>query len=158
VSCAIFGLGQADKGRAKTSLWWLRRCFLRVRHPLLEMTELITSTHAVHVENFQSRYCESCRAQLSRGAHLGLLTQRRDSVISASASSRRGSLAVISPGTSRPGSRRGSFLGGVPPHLSGMYKTPHGPSGLGSRPGSRRGSVSKSGQGSGTAPGTPILH
>lgn len=116
------------------------------------------STHAVHVENFQSRYCESCRSHLVRGATLGLLAQRRDSVISASASSRRGSLAFSNPSTSRPGSRRGSIL--VPPHLAGIYtkQMPHGPSGLGSRPGSRRGSFSKPGSGHGSGSATPMLH
>lgn len=148
--------------RAKTALrrvWW---CLLRVCSTLQRFKFPLTmrSTHAVHVENFQSRYCESCRSQLARGASLGLLSQRRDSVISASASSRRGSLAFSNPSNSRPGSRRGSIL--VPPHLAGLglNKTPHGPSGLGSRPGSRRTSFSKSGgaSGSGTTPGTPVLH
>lgn len=153
----------ANHDRAEASLRRLWRSFLRVRHysPKLTLFSLILDrTHAVHVENFQSRYCESCRSQLARGASLGLLSQRRDSVISASASSRRGSLAFSNPSTSRPGSRRGSIL--VPPHLAslGLNKTPHGPSGLGSRPGSRRTSFSKSGggSGSGTTPGTPVLH
>ena len=126
---------------------------------MMTMTRLITvSTHAVHVENFQARYCESCRSHLVRGATLGLLSQRRDSVISASASSRRGSLAFSNPSTSRPGSRRGSIL--VPPHLAGLYTkaTPHGPSGLGSRPGSRRGSFSKSHSGPTSGSATPMLH
>lgn len=115
-------------------------------HTSLVVLLMLLRTHAVHVENFQSRYCEMCRAQLSRGAHLGLLSQRRDSVISAS--SRRGSLAVSNPSTSRPGSRRGSIL--VPGHHGPLAKPPLGPSGLSSRPGSRRPSSS--------SPTPPVLH
>ncbi|ODN93441.1 hypothetical protein L198_05306 [Cryptococcus wingfieldii CBS 7118] len=75
-------------------------------------------THALHVETFTMRYCDSCRQHLAIASAQGILDSRRDTLVPPSvAASRRGSVtqdsrvlrgspAAASP--SRGGSRRGS--------------------------------------------------
>ncbi|WVQ84943.1 hypothetical protein IAT38_007106 [Cryptococcus sp. DSM 104549] len=77
-------------------------------------------THALHVETFTMRYCDSCRAHLSIASAQGILNTRRDTLMAPSASaSRRGSVSQdrsrpsIARSSSQPGSRRGS--GGTTP-------------------------------------------
>ncbi|AFR98636.2 hypothetical protein C343_06613 [Cryptococcus neoformans C23] len=75
-------------------------------------------THALHVETFTMRYCDSCRAQLSIASAQGFLNSRRDNLMPPSGqSSRRPSISYESRSgrpsfartPSQPGSsRRGS--------------------------------------------------
>ncbi|WWD18748.1 hypothetical protein CI109_103202 [Kwoniella shandongensis] len=69
-------------------------------------------THALHVETFTMRYCDSCRTQLSIASAQGILKGRKDSLMPPSGpASRRGSFGEgsrQSRSQSQPGSRRGS--------------------------------------------------
>lgn len=93
-------------------------------------------THAVHVESFNGRYCEDCRAQLAEAQAMGVIANRKDS---AYPQSRRTSVVGLS---SAPGSRRPS-LGGSRPGSRSASRTPsRTPSRSVSRAGSRRPSIS----------------
>ncbi|WVQ73417.1 hypothetical protein IAR50_002989 [Cryptococcus sp. DSM 104548] len=73
-------------------------------------------THALHVETFTMRYCDSCRQHLAIASAQGILNSRRDTLVPPStAASRRGSVSQVrgrgSPAVASPshgGSRRGS--------------------------------------------------
>ncbi|WVF68754.1 hypothetical protein IAT40_003526 [Kwoniella sp. CBS 6097] len=77
-------------------------------------------THALHVETFTMRYCDTCRVQLSIASAQGVLRARKESLLPPSRSvSRRNSFNTHSRETSadkrfsattpsQPGSRRGS--------------------------------------------------
>jgi hypothetical protein len=82
--------------------------------------DLCLSSHCMHVEGFNYRYCETCRAQLSQASAQGLLGSRRGSAIGV-VGSRRGSVQP-DPKAVAASSRRGSLVPVVPlgPNFGGM--------------------------------------
>ncbi|OCF40285.1 hypothetical protein I317_05918 [Kwoniella heveanensis CBS 569] len=90
-------------------------------------------THALHVETFTMRYCDTCRVQLSIASAQGVLRSRKESLIP----------------PSRSVSRRNSFN----THSRRPSADKRLPASSPSQPGSRRGSADQTGTGTGTGTG-----